>query len=64
MKKKLILGAIALMSVFGGMTIYESMSGQNEAKAGGTYVIKGHVKADHSCGWFGGSCDKVTIRIR
>ncbi len=33
MKKKLILGAIALMSVFGGMTIYESMSGQNEVKA-------------------------------
>ncbi len=33
MKKKLILGAIALMSVFGGITIYESMSGQNEVKA-------------------------------
>ncbi len=61
---KLILGAIALMGVFGGMTIYESMSGQNEAKAGGTGK-KGELESNYNCKGAGNECyyiDEITVK--
>ena len=45
MKKKIIIGAVALMGVFGGLTAWQSLSGQNEAKA----RCKGFFRADGIC---------------
>ncbi len=58
MNKKIIIGAIALMGVFGGLTTWQSMSGQNEAKTIVQKVRTGTQVNSH-CWWPGNFCVRL-----